>query len=76
MRYVYLLESEAFAGQRYIGIALDLRRRIAEHNVGRSPYTSKYAPWRLMTYIAFSDERKAEAFNPWAARLRPQLQRL
>ena len=63
MRYVYLLQSEAFAGQRYIGIASDLRKRIAEHNGGRSPHTSKYAPWRLVTCIAFSDEQKAEAFE-------------
>jgi len=49
VRYVYLLQSEAFAGQRYIGITSDLRKRIAEHNGGRSPHTSKYAPWRLVT---------------------------
>ena len=63
MRYVYLLQSEAFAGQCYVGIASDLRKRIAEHNGGRSPHTSKYAPWRLATYIAFSDEQKAGAFE-------------
>lgn len=63
MRYVYLLQSEAFAGQRYIGITSDPRKRIAEHNGGRSPHTSKYAPWTLVTYVAFSDERKAETFE-------------
>jgi len=45
MRYVYLLQSEAFTGERYIGITADLRKRLAEHNAGRSPHTSKYAPW-------------------------------
>src|SRR5580700_11057473 len=54
MRYVYLLQSEAFAGQRYIGITSDLRKRLAEHNGGRSPHTSKYSPWKLVTYVAFS----------------------
>lgn len=63
MRYVYLLQSEAVAGQRYVGITSDLRKRIAEHNAGRSPHTSKYAPWRLVTYVAFSDEQKAETFE-------------
>jgi predicted GIY-YIG superfamily endonuclease len=63
MRYVYLLQSEAFAAQRYVGIARDLRKRIAEHNGGRSSHTSKYAPWRLVTYIAFTDEQKAEDFE-------------
>jgi putative endonuclease len=63
MRYVYLLQSEAFAGQRYVGITSDLRNRLAEHNGGRSPHTSKYTPWRLVTYVAFSDEQKAEIFE-------------
>ncbi len=63
MRYVYLLQSEAFEGQRYVGMTSDLRKRLAEHNAGRSPHTSKYAPWRLVTYIAFSDEQKAETFE-------------
>src|SRR6188508_3195995 len=60
--YVYLLQSEASAGQRYVGITSDLRQRLADHNAGRSPHTSKYAPWRLVTYVAFSDGQKAETF--------------
>ncbi len=63
MRYVYLLQSEAFEGQRYVGITSDLRQRLAEHNAGKSPHTSKYAPWRLVTYVAFSNEQKAETFE-------------
>ena len=63
MHYVYLLQSEAFIGQRYVGSTSDLKQRLAEHNAGKSPYTSKYAPWRLVTYVAFSDERKAESFE-------------
>lgn len=63
MRYVYLLQSEALANQRYVGITTDLRRRLTEHNAGKSPHTSKYAPWRLVTYVAFSDEQKAETFE-------------
>ena len=31
MRYVYLLESESFAGQRYIGMASNLKLRLGEH---------------------------------------------
>ena len=63
MRYVYLLQSESFVGQRYVGITSDLKRRLAEHNARKSPHTSKYAPWKLVTYIAFSDELKAEIFE-------------
>jgi predicted GIY-YIG superfamily endonuclease len=63
MHYVYLLESEAFAGQRYIGLTTDLKKRLADHNAGKSPHTSKYMPWRLVTYVAFSDIEKARAFE-------------
>jgi predicted GIY-YIG superfamily endonuclease len=63
MRYVYLLQSEAFVGQRYVGITSDLRKRLARHNAGSSPHTSKYAPWRLVTYVAFTDGQKAETFE-------------
>ncbi|HEY1453083.1 MAG TPA: GIY-YIG nuclease family protein [Roseiarcus sp.] len=63
MWYVYLLESDGAAGQRYVGITSDLRRRVAEHNSGKSSHTSKFMPWRLVTYVAFSDERKAGEFE-------------
>jgi len=53
MRYVYLLESKAVVGQRYIGATSDLRKRLADPNSGKSAQTSKYAPWRLATYVAF-----------------------
>lgn len=29
MRYVYLLESEALSGQRYVGVTSDLKQRLA-----------------------------------------------
>jgi putative endonuclease len=63
MRYVYLLQSEAFLGQRYVGVTSDLKQRLADHNAGKSPHTSKYGPWELVTYVAFSDEQKAETFE-------------
>jgi putative endonuclease len=47
----------------YIGIADDLRARLSKHNAGQVPHTSKYRPWRLKTYIAFSDEKQAFAFE-------------
>ncbi len=63
MVYVYLIESLSISGQRYVGITADLKRRLQEHNAGKSAHTSKYLPWRLVTYIAFSDRTKAEAFE-------------
>jgi putative endonuclease len=63
MRYVYMLERESFAGQRYVGITADLKNRLAEHNARNSRHTAKYLPWKLVTYVAFSDTRKAETFE-------------
>ena len=63
MHYVYLLESLATAGQRYVGMTADLKLRLADHNAGRSPHTSKFRPWRLVTYIAFSSRSQAEVFE-------------
>ena len=63
MHYVYLLESDASPGKRYVGLTADLKRRLAEHNAGKSGHTSKYVPWRLVTYVAFSNEQKAASFE-------------
>lgn len=63
MQYVYLLESLGAPGERYVGVTSDLRRRVEEHNSGKSLHTSKFKPWRLVTYIAFSDAAKAEHFE-------------
>lgn len=62
MFYVYLIESLS-SGQRYIGLTTDLKRRLSEHNAGKSPHTSKFMPWRLVTYIAFSTRVTAESFE-------------
>jgi putative endonuclease len=62
MKYVYILESldsEHF----YVGITDDLRARLAKHNAGEVAHTSKYRPWRIKTYIAFSDDKQAVAFE-------------
>jgi putative endonuclease len=61
--YVYLIESVAAAGQRYVGLTTDLRIRLKQHNAGQSTHTAKFKPWRLMTYLAFSDRTKAESFE-------------
>ena len=61
MYYVYLLVGRA--GQRYVGRTANLRRRLGEHNAGKSAHTAKHLPWRIATYVAFSDECKAAEFE-------------
>jgi putative endonuclease len=63
MHYVYLIECLSDQGQRYVGMTSDLKQRLREHNDGKSFHTSKYKPWRWVTYIAFADRPKAEAFE-------------
>jgi putative endonuclease len=58
-----LLESISSPSERYIGETHDLRRRLEDHNAGKSRHTSKHVPWRIVTYCAFSDRAKAEAFE-------------
>jgi putative endonuclease len=63
MKYVYLLQSIEFPDEIYVGLTHDLRSRFSAHNAGRSRHTAKYKPWRLVSYVAFSDERKAVEFE-------------
>ena len=63
VHYVYLLESLASPIQKYVGLTGDLKSRLRDHNAGKSKHTSRFAPWRLTTYLAFSDRAKAEAFE-------------
>lgn len=65
MFYVYLLQSEAHLQQRYVGMTSDLKARVAAHNGGKSPHTAKFRPWRLVTYMAFSEQEKAVAFEAY-----------
>ncbi|HEY4300216.1 MAG TPA: GIY-YIG nuclease family protein [Candidatus Didemnitutus sp.] len=61
--YVYILESGMHPGAFYVGMATDLKRRLARHNAGAVPPTSKYRPWRIKTAIAFRNRLRAAAFE-------------
>ncbi|CAN1520076.1 COG2827 Predicted endonuclease containing a URI domain [Caulobacteraceae bacterium] len=65
MRYVYILESLAVAGRYYVGLTTDLRARLKKHNAREVTHTSKFAPWRIKTYVAFSDDTAASAFEKY-----------
>jgi putative endonuclease len=57
--YVYLLQSINYPEKRYIGSTENLKQRISEHNSGKSKYTKKYMPWKLVAAIWFEDDKKA-----------------
>jgi putative endonuclease len=56
--YVYVIQSETDAGW-YIGFSTNLRRRIQEHQAGKSFATSYRGPWRLIYYEAYLEEADA-----------------
>jgi putative endonuclease len=63
LHYVYILESLAEAGRFYVGATIDLRARLTAHNGGQVRHTSKFRPWRIKTYVAFSDKDQALKFE-------------
>lgn len=64
MKYVYILESEA--GEHfYVGLTEDVVARLRTHNSGSVQHTAKFGPWKLRTYVAFSDDARAAALEKY-----------
>ncbi|HNQ88004.1 MAG TPA: GIY-YIG nuclease family protein [Verrucomicrobiota bacterium] len=61
--YVYILESSIDRKRFYVGLATNLEDRLARHNRGDVPHTSKYRPWQVKSAIAFRDADRAAAFE-------------
>ena len=57
---MYILESVD-----HPGMTTDLRARLKKHNAGEVAHTSKYSPWSIKTYVAFSDKKQAFAFEKY-----------
>ncbi|HKJ90191.1 MAG TPA: GIY-YIG nuclease family protein [Oceanipulchritudo sp.] len=63
MHTVYLIRSLPHPDQHCIGLTGNLEKRLQKHNESGSPYTSKYKPWELVTYLSFSSPNRAAAFE-------------
>lgn len=64
MFYVYILQSR-INHKLYKGSTEDLRKRLKEHNAGKSKSTKSGKPWQLIYYEAYLDKtlaRKTEIF--------------
>ena len=61
--YVYILKRQINPDHFYVGRTRDLRTRVSRHNSGQVLHTSKWKPWRLKTYLAFSDSSRAMALE-------------
>ena len=65
MFYTYILRSISQPEQRYIGSTADLKSRLAKHNAGEVPHTSKFKPWKVESYFAFETKEKVAAFEAY-----------
>ena len=63
--HVYQIRSQTIPSQYYTGITTELDHRLADHNAGKSPHTSKYAPWTLVASVYIPDREKAYAFEKY-----------
>jgi len=61
--YVYIIRSVKHPLQTYVGSTQNLKKRLIEHNSGKSPHTSKYKPWYFENAVWFKDEAKAFQFE-------------
>jgi len=62
MFYTYILKSSK-SNILYYGYTEDLRKRLEQHNSGRSTFTKAHIPWKLVWYGAFENEQKAKDFE-------------
>lgn len=65
MYYIYLINSIQFTQTYYVGYTTDLKQRLETHNSGGSIHTAQDGPWKLVMYLAFSDQIKAQEFESY-----------
>jgi len=65
MFYVYIIQSSRFPKKLYTGFSENIEGRLDDHNMGKSPHTSKFKPWKMIYYCAFDDKKKALDFEQY-----------
>ncbi len=65
MFYVYVLQSILKPDEYYVGFTSDLKKRIKSHNNSEVPHTSKFIPWKILSYFAFDTKEKATTFEKY-----------
>ncbi len=69
MYKLYVLKS-LLAEKSYVGITVDLERRLNKHNSGRTTYTKRYLPWKVVyteDVANLNEARKREKYMKSAA---------
>jgi len=65
VKYVYILQSLQEPKHFYTGITDDLDARLSKHNLGEVAHTAKYRPWHIKSYVTFTDDTRAFAFEKY-----------
>ena len=60
MFYVYVIRSRK-SGRLYTGSTNDLRKRLKQHNEGKSTWTKYRGPWEIIYYEASLNEEDARS---------------
>lgn len=63
--YVYIIRSIKFPTETYVGLSMDYKKRLIDHNAGKSMHTSKFKPWTLEIVVWFKDDEKAVGFEKY-----------
>ncbi len=58
--YLYVLKSIKYP-KTYVGITSNVQRRLSEHNSGRTGFSKRYKPWRLLCVEEFPTRVEARA---------------
>jgi predicted GIY-YIG superfamily endonuclease len=63
--FVYILQSVTNPSQYYVGSTSNPERRLAAHNAGDSPHTSRFRPWYALLVMDFANADRARAFEAY-----------
>ncbi|HBL39153.1 TPA: excinuclease ABC subunit C [Candidatus Uhrbacteria bacterium] len=61
----YILQSDLDGGYYYGYTEQDVASRLLEHNEGKSPYTKKFRPWKIVWYASFVTKKQAQDFEKY-----------
>ncbi len=62
--FVYILKS-SIDGTSYVGVTIDLKNRLREHNSGEGKYSSTKRPFEVIWYCSFKNKPKAYEFEKY-----------
>ena len=64
MYFVYILQSLK-DNTKYVGLTINIKKRIKDHNNGKSKYTKGHMPWKLIWCCIFYNKTKAGKFEKY-----------